>query len=239
MPAVALGDGFTPVHLGNEKNADLAQQIAINSIWVLVAGILVMFMQAGFAFLEIGFSRGKNVGTVVAKILVNFSIAAICFWAVDFAIAFGEGNAIIGTSGFFLDGVNAGLSFPLLYVNEGIAFITPETLWFFQFVFCGVSLAIVWGTTLERIKFGVYIIYAVIFASILYPIGAHWIFGGGWLQVEVGMQDFAGSTVVHLIGASGALAVLLLLGARKGKYGPTASHGRSPGTTCRSSAWAS
>ena len=74
-------DGFTPVHLGNEKNADLAQQIAINSIWVLVAGILVMFMQAGFAFLEIGFSRGKNVGTVVAKILVNFSIAAICFWA--------------------------------------------------------------------------------------------------------------------------------------------------------------
>jgi ammonium transporter, Amt family len=229
VPSLALADGFTLENLTNEKNADLAQQIAINSIWVLVAGILVMFMQAGFAFLEIGFSRGKNVGTVVAKILVNFSIAAVCFWAVGFAIAFGEGNDIIGTSGFFLDGVNAGLSFPLLYVNDGIAFITPETLWFFQFVFCGVSLAIVWGTTLERIKFGVYIIYAVIFASILYPIGAHWIFGGGWLQVEVGMQDFAGSTVVHLIGASGALAVLLLLGARKGKFGPDGKPRAIPG----------
>ncbi len=104
-----------------------------------------------------------------------------------------------------------------------------EELWFFQFVFCAVSLAIVWGTTLERIKFGVYIIYAIVFAGILYPIGAHWIFGGGWLQVNVGMQDFAGSTVVHLIGASGALAVLLLLGPRKGKYGPDGKPRAIPG----------
>jgi Amt family ammonium transporter len=90
---------------------------------------------------------------------------------------------------------------------------------FFQFVFCATSLAIVWGTTLERIKFGVYLIYAVIFSSLIYPIVSHWIFGGGWLQVRFGMQDFAGSTVVHLIGATGALAVLLLLGPRAGKYG--------------------
>ena len=81
------------------------------------------------------------------------------------------------------------------------------------------SLAIVWGTTLERIKFGVYIIYAIVFAALIYPIGAHWVFGGGWLQSNIGMQDFAGSTAVHLIGATGGLAVLLLLGARKGKYG--------------------
>ena len=81
------------------------------------------------------------------------------------------------------------------------------------------SLAIVWGTTLERIKFGVYILYAIVFAGLIYPIGAHWVFGGGWLQANIGMQDFAGSTAVHLIGASGGLAVLLLLGARKGKYG--------------------
>ena len=88
----------------------------------------------------------------------------------------------------------------------------------FQFAFCAVSLAIVWGTTLERIKFGAYLIYAVVFAAVLYPIISHWIFGGGWLQVNIGMQDFAGSTVVHLIGATGALAALLLLGPRRGKY---------------------
>ena len=103
---------------------------------------------------------------------------------------------------------------------------TIESKFFFQFVFCAVSLAIVWGTTLERIKFGVYVIYAIVFSAIIYPIGAHWVFGGGFLQVGgylgtdiVGMQDFAGSTAVHLIGATGALAALLLLGPRKGKYG--------------------
>jgi Amt family ammonium transporter len=230
IPALALADGDTLTRLTDEKNADLAQQVAINSIWVLIAAILVMFMQAGFAFLEIGFSRGKNVGTVVAKILLNFGIAALAFWAVGFAFAFGEGNDLIGTSGFFLAGENTGANFPVLAQNpDGIANITPETLWFFQFVFCAVSLAIVWGTTLERIKFGVYAVYAVIFAAVLYPIGAHWIFGGGWLQVNIKMQDFAGSTVVHLIGASGALAVLLLLGPRKGKYGPDRKPRAIPG----------
>ena len=101
---------------------------------------------------------------------------------------------------------------------------TIESKWFFQFVFCAVSLAIVWGTTLERIKFGVYIIYAIVFSTIIYPIGAHWVFGGGFLQVGdwlgtgiTGMQDFAGSTAVHLIGATGALAALLLLGPQKGQ----------------------
>src|SRR3954447_14331959 len=194
--------------------------VAVNSLWVFIAGALVMFMQAGFAFLEIGFSRGKNVGTVIAKILVNFSIAAIFFYAVGFAFAFGTGNQIIGTHGFFLAGANAGANFPLAYSGPGsTGHVTVETLWFFQFVFCAVSLAIVWGTTLERIKFGVYIIYAIVFSALIYPIGAHWIFGGGWLATKFGMQDFAGSTVVHLIGATGALAALLLLGPRRGKYG--------------------
>jgi ammonium transporter, Amt family len=86
-------------------------------------------------------------------------------------------------------------------------------------VFCAVSLAIVWGTTIERIKFGAYLIYAVVFSALIYPVLSHWIFGGGWLQANFGMQDFAGSTVVHLIGATGALAALLLLGPRHGKYG--------------------
>ena len=229
VPPLALGDGSELTLLTDKKNSDLILAFGINGMWVVVAGILVMFMQAGFAFLEIGFSRGKNAGTVVAKILLNFSIAALMFWACGFALAFGSGNDILGTNGFFISGFDAGKNFPLLAAGGGINNITVEEFWFFQFVFCAVSLAIVWGTTLERIKFGVYAIYSVIFAGLLYPLGAHWIFGGGWLQVKLGMQDFAGSTVVHLTGASGALAVLLLLGPRKGKYGPDGKPRAIPG----------
>src|SRR3954452_13534435 len=224
VPAAALADGKT-LDLANAGKLPL--EVGLNSVWVLIAGILVMFMQAGFAFLEIGFSRGKNAGTVIAKILVNFSIAAICFWAVGFAFAFGNGNEIIGTSGFFLAGADVSKDFAL--VNLGDGSITVETLWFFQFVFCAVSLAIVWGTTLERVKFGVYVSYAIVFSAIIYPIGAHWIFGGGWLATQFSVQDFAGSTVVHLIGATGAFAVLLLLGPRRGKYGKDGKARAIPG----------
>jgi len=224
VPAAALASGDS---LDMANAGKLPIEVGINSVWVLIAGILVMFMQAGFAFLEIGFSRGKNAGTVIAKILVNFSIAALCFWAVGFAFSFGEGNQIIGTSGFFLAGSDVSKDFPLVNLAQGS--VTVETLWFFQFVFCAVSLAIVWGTTLERVKFGVYVIYAIVFSSLIYPIGAHWIFGGGWLATQFGMQDFAGSTVVHLIGATGALAVLLLLGPRRGKYGPDGKPRAIPG----------
>jgi Amt family ammonium transporter len=208
LPAGALADTF------DAAGKSLPDSVGINSMWVIVAACLVMFMQAGFAFLEIGFSRGKNAGTVVAKILTNFSIAGLCYWAVGFAFAFGAGK-VIGHDGYFLrDFGDPQKAFPIM----GLSDATVEAKWFFQFVFCAVSLAIVWGTTLERIKFGVYIIYAIVFSSLIYPIASHWVFGGGWLQTSVGMQDFAGSTAVHLIGATGALAVLLLLGPRKGKY---------------------
>jgi Amt family ammonium transporter len=202
---------------------------SVNTTWVIVAGVLVMFMQAGFALLEIGFSRMKNAGAGIAKILTNFSIASICYWAVGFALAFGGAGTIAGTHGFFLDVSSvpseAATQFPLL----DVAGISPAALLFFQFVFCAVSLAIVWGTTLERIKFGAYVIYAVVFSALIYPIISHWIFGGGWLQANSGMQDFAGSTVVHLIGATGAFAALLLLGPRIGKYGPDGKPRPIPG----------
>src|SRR3954453_13136730 len=136
VPAAALADGST-LQLFNENK--LPPAVGINSIWVLVAGILVMFMQAGFAFLEFGFSRGKNAGTVGAKILVNFSICALCFYAVGFAFSFGAGNQIIGTHGFFLAGAHAGANFPLAYSGpKSSGHVTVETLWFFQFVFCAV-----------------------------------------------------------------------------------------------------
>src|SRR5437762_7300056 len=186
LPSSALADTF------NIPARPPATSVGINSTWVIVAGCLVMFMQAGFAFLEIGFSRGKNAGTVVAKILTNFSIAGLCYWAVGFAFAFGAGS-VIGHHGFFLRDYGDPLkAFPVM----GLSDATIESKWFFQFVFCAVSLAIVWVTTLERIKFGVYIIYAVVFSALIYPIASHWVFGGGWLQSNLGMQDFAGSTAV-------------------------------------------
>jgi Amt family ammonium transporter len=232
FPALSFADAKD---LEQAINGKLPESVGINSIWVIVAGCFVMFMQAGFAFLEIGFSRAKNSGTVIAKILTNFSIAAIGYWAVGFAFAFGGplGSFIGHDGGFFFSNFGDPLkTFPVM----GLSDATIEAKWFFQFVFCAVSLAIVWGTTLERIKFGVYIIYAAIFSTVIYPIGSHWVFGGGflqnghWLGTSIaGMQDFAGSTAVHLIGATGAFAALLLLGPRKGKYGPDGKPRAIPG----------
>jgi len=192
--------------------------LAVDTMWVIVAAVLVILMQAGFAMLEVGFSRMKNVGSVVAKILVNLAIAAILFWAVGFAFTFSDGgslNGLIGLKGFFLatpadqvDAVYAGLSWTS---------VPLAAKFLFQVAFCAVSLAIVWGTMLERTKFAVYVIFAIVFAGLIYPIVGHWIWGGGWLA-SLGMQDFAGSTVVHLSGAMAALAGTLLLGPRIGKY---------------------
>src|SRR5437016_10759654 len=109
VPASAMADA-TDLKKSIAGKLDLS--VGVNTTWVIVAGSLVMFMQAGFAFLEIGFSRAKNAGTVVAKILTNFSIAAIMFWAVGFAFSFGDGGKLIGTKGFFVNGTNVSNSFP-------------------------------------------------------------------------------------------------------------------------------
>jgi Amt family ammonium transporter len=191
----------------------------LNMVWVAVACVLVFLMQAGFMFLEIGFSRQKNVGTGVAKILVNLAIVTIAWWAVGYGIAEGgdgseglPGNNLFGGSGFFFH-------FDQVVAGE---VVTGESamLMLFGLAFCAVSLAIVWGTTLERIKFGAYVIYAAVFGAIIYPLIAHAVWGGGLLS-DIGgkpVMDFAGSSVVHLTGAVGALAALLLLGPRIGKY---------------------
>ena len=216
FPALASADAAAQIDKLKGGLADT--DIALNTTWVLVAAVLVLFMQAGFLLLEVGFSRMKNAGAGVAKIFVNFSVASIAYWAVGFALAWGGSAAIAGDSGFFLDiGSTPELAATQIPFLEAYP-ISPAVFMLFQFAFCAVSLAIVWGTTIERIKFSAYLIYAVVFAAVLYPVISHWIFGGGWLQVNIGMQDFAGSTVVHLIGATGALAALLLLGPRRGKF---------------------
>ena len=170
--------------------------------WIMVSTVLVLFMQAGFLFLEIGFSRGKNVGTGVAKILVNLGIATIAWWSVGFAISGGTettflGLDLFGTDGFFyMFGDDAGQS------QEGVINML------FGLAFCAVSLAIVWGTTLERIKFSAYVIYGAIFAAVIYPLVAHGFWSGTGLLDDIGgkeVLDFAGSSVVHLTGATAGL----------------------------------
>jgi Amt family ammonium transporter len=235
LPASALA---TSVDLQQAIDGKLSETVPGNTLWVLVAAVLVLFMQAGFAMLEIGFSRAKNAGTGVAKILTNLSIAAVCYWAVGFALAFGSADvlgissSILGSNGFLLQfSGNPAEAFPVMGLSDAIV----ESKWLFQFAFCAVSLAIVWGSTLERIKYSAYVVYAIVFSALIYPIGSHWVFGGGWLQngdtplLATGMQDFAGSTAVHLIGATGALAALLLLGARRGKYGADGKPRAIPG----------
>jgi Amt family ammonium transporter len=158
---------------------------------------------------------------------MNFSIATVVWWMAGFAIAFGGGSTLAGDSGFFLaigDPISAGSPVAGVFDNDGAAFAL------FQLMFCAVSLAIVWGTTLERTRFIAYPIYAIVFAGVIYPLIAHWVFGGGLLdRVGEGMQDFAGSTVVHLTGATGGLAALLLLGPRRGKYAADGSPRAIPG----------
>ncbi|MEW6582550.1 MAG: ammonium transporter [Actinomycetota bacterium] len=187
-------------------------KVAIDTVWVLFAGCLVLMMQAGFAMLEVGLSRMKHAGAVVAKVLVNLAFALAAFWAVGFAIAFGDGNGFAGATGWFIevgnpDGVKA-----LAY-----SAVDEPTKFFFQATFAAVALAIVWGTMLDRTKFGAYLPFAVVFVGVLYPLVAHWAWGGGWLA-EHGFQDFAGSGVVHVAGAAAALAGAIAIGPRIGKY---------------------
>ena len=200
--------------------------IAANTIWVVVAAVLVMFMQAGFAFLEAGLTRMKNAAHIAGKNVLIFGVASLVYWLVGFGLAFGNGNAVLGTHGF------APSVASLLAVGKApyAAFtsIPGAAGWLFEVVFAGVSLAIVWGAMAERAKLWVYFVFGAIF-TVVYSLVSHWIWApGGWLQ-RFGMQDFAGSTVVHYQGALAALAGALLLGPRIGKFGHDGRANAIPG----------
>jgi ammonium transporter, Amt family len=175
-----------------------------------------MFMQAGFAFLEAGLTRMKNVGHVAAKNVLTFAIASVVFYLVGFGIAFGDGgNGFVGGAGFApsVDALVAVGTAPFSW----FASIPGAAAYLFQAVFCGVSLAIVWGAMAERTKLWVYFAFSAVY-TVIYSLVAHWIWGAnGWLA-SLGMQDFAGSTVVHYQGALAGLAGALLLGPRIGKF---------------------
>jgi ammonium transporter, Amt family len=200
---------------------------AVSTLWVVVAAVLVIFMQAGFAFLEAGLTRMKNVGHVAAKNVLVFALASITYYLVGYGIAFGDGgNGFVGGSGFVPsteDLLQIGKA-PFSWFGE----IPAAAGYLFQVAFAGVALAIVWGAMAERTKLWVYFAFGVVFTGI-YSLVSHWIWSpDGWLFAR-GMQDFAGSTVVHYQGALAGLAGALLLGPRLGRFGADGRANPIPG----------
>lgn len=182
--------------------------IAIDTIWVLVGTALVLFMQAGFAMVETGFTRAKNAGNIIMKNIIDLSLGSVIFWVLGFSIMFGlDRGGFIGEINLFSTG-----SFKHLGLN-----IPKEAFLIFQTVFCATAATIVSGAMAERTKFVAYIGYSVVISAIIYPIAGHWIWGGGWLSQQ-GFHDFAGSTAVHSVGGWAALVGAKIIGPRVGKY---------------------
>ncbi len=191
-----------------------------DTLWVLVAAFLVFFMQAGFAMVESGFTRAKNAVNILMKNLMDFSMGSIAYWAIGFAIMFGAGNAFMGTSGWFVpsqtltEGAAASTS---IFSSLEWSSVPTYAAWLFQLVFAATAATIVSGAMAERTQFKSYLIYSIFITGIIYPVVGHWIWGGGWLA-DLGMSDFAGSTVVHSTGGWLALTGAIVLGPRLGKY---------------------
>ncbi len=201
--------------------------VGIDTLWVLIAAFLVFFMNLGFAMVESGLCRAKNTVNILAKNFIVFAIASASFWFIGWGLMFGNGNPFFGLEGlFFASGADNSPAMGEAYKGAYAALNwTGVPLWakfFFQLVFAGTAATIVSGAVAERIKFHSFIIFSFVLVGIMYPITGHWIWGGGWLA-SLGMFDFAGSTVVHSVGGWAALAGVLLLGSRTGKFRPDGS----------------
>lgn len=178
----------------------------LDLLWVIIAGILVFFMQAGFTLLEAGFSRSKNTANIAMKNIVDLFIGTIAFWAIGYSLMYG--NSISGFIG-----------------KTTLFYIEPNDMHnlFYQTVFCATAATIISGAITERAKFSTYVIFTFAFTTFIYPIAGHWIWQtDGWLT-QLGFIDFAGATAVHVMGGFSALIYAILLGARQGKYGKDGS----------------
>ena len=197
--ALFLLSGGQAFAAGDAAVATLSQ--SMDTIWVMIAAFLVFFMHAGFAMVETGFTRSKNALNILMKNLLTMSIGAVLYFVIGYGIMFGSSSGgFIGTNGFFLLGQ-----------SENIGFFV------FQAVFAATCATIISGAVAERMKLISYIAVTIAMVAIVYPVVGHWIWGGGWLS-ELGFTDFAGSTVVHLTGAIGAVVAVSFLGGRIGKY---------------------
>nr|WP_319572071.1 ammonium transporter [uncultured Draconibacterium sp.] len=181
-------------------------QIGIDNMWLLVAAFLVMFMQPGFALVEAGFTRSKNTANILMKNLMDFSIGSILYWAIGFTIMYGDSiGGFIGTPDLF-------------FMSDGFGSNYSDYAdLFFQTVFAATAATIVSGAMAERTEFKAYLIFSIVITVIIYPISGHWTWGGGWLS-QLGFHDFAGSSIVHSVGAWVGLAGASIIGPRIGKY---------------------
>ncbi|MBN2861921.1 MAG: ammonium transporter [Bacteroidales bacterium] len=179
---------------------------SLNTVWVLFAATLVFFMQAGFALVEAGFTRSKNTANILFKNLMDYVIGSIAFWLIGFGIMFGSKNGLFG-------------GFDLFSQHTYRTDIPDFAFLIFQTVFAATTATIVSGAMAERTKFNAYIVYSAVLTLFIYPVSGHWAWGGGWLsQLSVPFHDFAGSSVVHMVGGSAALVGAATLGPRIGKY---------------------
>jgi Amt family ammonium transporter len=184
----------------------------VDNAFVLLAAVLVIFMQAGFALVEAGFTRAKSVANIMMKNLMDFMAGVLAFFCVGYAFAFGTGNDFVGWKGFFL-GTGAADYVSGLTLDVFVFFV-------FQLAFAATAATIVSGAMAERTRFKSYFVYSIFITAFIYPVVVHWLWGGGWLaQRDTVPIDFAGSTIVHLTGGVAALMGAIALGPRIGKYG--------------------
>ncbi len=205
-----------------------SKSIDLDTVWTLIAAFLVMWMQAGFAMVETGFTRAKNAVNILMKNLLDYCFGTIAYWAVGFGLMFSIGNAFVGDSGFFLHETPVQIAQPdgtmmdtTNFAPIGWTKVPLECKFFFQLVFAATAATIVSGAMAERTKFVSYMVYSIFISLVIYPVSGHWIWGGGWLSTlrGSGMWDFAGSTVVHSVGGWMALVGAFVLGPRIGKFG--------------------
>lgn len=237
IPLTALVVGFWGLAASAEEEALTPEnvQAVLDNIWILVAAVLVIFMNAGFGMLEAGFCRQKNAVNILSKNLIVFALATISFWAVGFAFLVGnDAGGFIGTTGFFLLGEKAAFG-----LEEST--LTIPVMFLFQAAFAGTAATIVSGAVAERIQFAAFLVFSVLLTAVSYPISAHWVWGGGFLggipflgvdeagEAIYGFSDFAGSTVVHSVGGWAALMGAAILGPRIGKYREDGTPGALPG----------
>lgn len=192
-------------------------QIGLDNMWLLIAGFLVMFMQPGFALVEAGFTRSKNTANILMKNLMDFAIGSILYWVIGFTLMYGDSVAgFIGIPDLF-------------YMSDGFGdnYADYSDL-FFQTVFCATAATIVSGAMAERTEFKAYLIFTVVISVLIYPVSGHWTWGGGWLS-QLGFQDFAGSSIVHSVGAWVGLAGAAIIGPRIGKYNKQGKPNAIPG----------
>lgn len=198
--------------------------VAVDTVWVLLTGMLVFLMNLGFGCVESGFCRAKNCVNIVSKNFIVFAASTVAFWILGWGIMFGDGNDYLGTSGlWFVSGSTVdnspatGDDYKGVYGAIAWSGIPLWGKFFFQLVFCATAATIVSGAVAERIRYHSFIFFSVLLGMLVYPVVGHWIWGGGWLGSR-GFLDFAGSTQVHSIGGWAALTGILFVGPRIGKY---------------------